>query len=132
MISVVIETFSGLGFPDQGDALPYLRKLFTNLPDQDTPHDDIKIIITSELNALKEAIPRHFVDEFMVLPGVDGSDNKYGHWYVLHWILSKWFQKVRDEKDLPPWYLKMVKIVPHDANRGNMMCLDVINQLLEC
>ena len=108
-----------------------MKELFTtNLPDQATPTDEIKKIIIVELQALQKAIPEHFEGEFMTLPGRDGSDSKYGHWMVLHWILSKWFQKAKGPEDVPEWYMNIVRIVPKDIDRGNKMCSDVVEQIL--
>ena len=84
------------------------------------------------MKALQKAIPIHFMGEFLVLPGQDGTDNKMGHWYTLHWIFSRWFQNSgpEDADTIPTWYMNCVRIIPHDSDRGNLQCSDVIKNLL--
>lgn len=131
-IEEIIQGFKACSFADLGGAIPYMKDLFTNnLPDQATPDEEIKKIIVEELKALQKAIPEHFHDEFMILPGRDGSDIKHGHWMVLHWILSKWYQSAKGPADVPKWYMDIVQIVPKDIDRGNKMCSDVILKILE-
>lgn len=131
-IEQIIADFNACSFVDLGGSLPYMKELFANhLPDQSTPTENIKKIIIVELKALQNAIPEHFKDEFMVLPGQHGSDSKHGHWMVLHWILSKWFQSAKGPEDVPKWYMDAVQIVPKDINRGNKMCSDVVAALLK-
>lgn len=107
-IEKVIENFAVCSFTDLGSAMLYFNSLKTEWEAQyDVLPRDNKVMKTCVLHDLKllyEKIEEHLSKEFVAVP--ETFDSKYGHWYSLHFILSRWYWFMQAKQIvIPYWYI---------------------------
>ncbi len=130
-INGVINKFDMRGFSRNG-AMSYMGELQEEWKEQydvlPTGSSSIRALIRRDLKCLLKAIQEHTEKEFVLL--LETFDHKYGHWNSLHYILTRWYWMMKDEKiDRFEWYKQMGKINDETAGKTRY-CSDLVKQMV--
>lgn len=103
-IAEIADTFEAFAYDDEQRGRKHLSVLVAEHiknPTQPTDPEAIKSVMIAELAAFAEII-RARKKKDMIWP--PSRDLRYGHHYVLHWIMARWFMNAKALADLPEWY----------------------------
>ena len=111
IIADVIDAFEAFAYDDSLLGRKYLHELIVSHGKdltQPIDQDAIKRIIIDESTHFSAVITNRKKKDMI---WSYARDLRYGHHYVLQWIMGRWFMAAEKFEDLPPWYQIEVKHV---------------------
>ncbi len=104
----ILSDYESIGYDDYNEGRKYLSELVKS-HDYKKPDIEIKNIIIEELNMFITDIKEKQSKEFLWLPE---TSHKYGYWYILQWIVGRWFMDTKNIEKTPNWYQFICKYTP--------------------
>ena len=104
-IANVINTFEAFAYDDDQRGRKHLSSMVAahakSVIQWTAKPDEVKLTMISELDSLAKVIKDRKKKDGIWSPK---CDLRYGHHYVQHWIMARWFMGAKRPEDLPNWY----------------------------